>query len=1469
MPQLPAQFQDNQVLFAAALELLRDMARNSLAFRATAANQILVSTGPGNQGGDNTGLLQIPSTGQGVLRINADRSISLEQFALISGVQVSDTDLIPGSRLPVHTWALSNSPQIPASALPSLNVVPSQIGSTYRFVPSSNTETRVWKSTGITLPVDVNELVILRIFWDSAGSPTERFSPAVWLFSDDLVDATNAGVVEDQAVSGSQDRVYYPWNEGRAALEGTTNRFQGFGFCLNSSRELFYTFGNLGLSANSVLEISLYEARDSDDPNNYPEGTADEIAIGAEVEIRQWSPLVLNRGLARVTTDQTARDAAAVALAAAQSAQAEIDAAEILIAALQTGAINVANLLDHFGGYALVSRPTATIPPTRFGNDSIAEQKLSPAVRRKLNESGGPGGGLNSVSTDTTLEGDGTSDSVLRVANPLPALPSPGSRDNKVPKFDGDVLGWEVDETGTGGDGTTLPDIPEDGHEYTLRGRDNIGAGGSNDPIQYWERTNEVPNSPGTQSGIGRVLTVTGENDRDYAWRDAPENPDATARAAAAANAQDIAAIRQLPVLPAEGSRDNKIPKFAGDTLGWEEDAGGSAAAEQRVLVDVPASAATEDKLILEDGQAYTTIDQFVHEATPATATYENISFDLGYFSEESALDPNFYVVGRYYYNFAKHTPRVVAYVSGNSGPKHWVDANAADLVTNITGDVGHFGRDSEATPYIRAVGNVYYNEVIRSYRRATAYEAGAGPVTRPVRLRQANEQDLARIDGDTDGLADRTADLDVIVGRPDWVNAPSAEAQFTVYTDASSNGQLLRTTSRDSIGNWADRLTGTETWVTSALAIGVNWTIVRVKKGLNFIQYRQQNGAIGIPLTSGVAVGGDANWDYYIGISTGRGARDTIVMQKRGQHPHTAYHGELAGEALDQLNAVRDALNAEIEHSREIGLTVENLENTVQMLPEEENADDESDVLALVEKKTGRKIKVREAYASQTVLSVNVAATFAQLPEIPFEWIEYGTDTNLFYLIGAGINRLEFTTRAGIVIDRIFDDPQNRQLVNYGSSGEDDPFDNIGIFYVDDFFFLAVAKPSTNPLLVAPGTASNLNVRSATEAGNLVGELAGRNPSVYVTGRSMRINGGDADFWIFPPESTTHANLKRYADARIAGQSVPTIRLGFTFTGASDPVASNVRLADMVDGDEFAPRLERVSADHKIDRLIDQAPVPHLIPHLPAPMREGEVVYLQEDNSPYPDDQHTFRFGPRASAAGFDFPGVTGDPVTGAAIAGAFGGSPGSEQYAAFGDSVPSIFRADGIRAIYTRLDHPMRIYVRMARALVADADVSSLSLRIGIYSTTPRDPTLHYTWAYRTVPLMHVANELTAAYRTFYCEPVFAANGRSINWLSDFTPNPDDIPDTVGRRAFNIIDGDGDFLVFSGGSVSFVSGSRFRKGYYRGQADGSPERVFLPTISDPVQGGLGITSIQRLTQVQYDALRTKGDTTLYVIVG
>ena len=116
MAQLPGAFNDGDILFAAPMELIRDFLENSLAFRATAPGQILVSTDAGNLAGDNTELLQIPQTGSGVLRIHTDGSITLD--VLESGALASDTAQFPEDKIPVHDWALESSSMIPVSALP-------------------------------------------------------------------------------------------------------------------------------------------------------------------------------------------------------------------------------------------------------------------------------------------------------------------------------------------------------------------------------------------------------------------------------------------------------------------------------------------------------------------------------------------------------------------------------------------------------------------------------------------------------------------------------------------------------------------------------------------------------------------------------------------------------------------------------------------------------------------------------------------------------------------------------------------------------------------------------------------------------------------------------------------------------------------------------------------------------------------------------------------------------------------------------------------------------------------------------------------------------------------------------------------------------------------------------------------------------------------------------------------------------
>ena len=168
------------------------------------------------------------------------------------------------------------------------------------------------------------------------------------------------------------------------------------------------------------------------------------------------------------------------------------------------------------------------------------------------------------------------------------------------------------------------------------------------------------------------------------------------------------------------------------------------------------------------------------------------------------------------------------------------------------------------------------------------------------------------------DAVADKTSDLDVLHVETTWETAPADEAQFTAYADASTNGQYLRNTSPARIDDWQDRLTGSEVWTVDARFSGLQRTVIRIKSDLSPIVYRQLFGGLGFEVSESDKIGEDDTWDYYIGNNTGSGSvNERITLQKRVQHPHTAYHGELSGVALDQVNTKQDALT----QTQQIGL--------------------------------------------------------------------------------------------------------------------------------------------------------------------------------------------------------------------------------------------------------------------------------------------------------------------------------------------------------------------------------------------------------------------------------------------------------------------------------------------------------------------------------------------------------------------
>ncbi len=247
----------------------------------------------------------------------------------------------------------------------------------------------------------------------------------------------------------------------------------------------------------------------------------------------------------------------------------------------------------------------------------------------------------------------------------------------------------------------------------------------------------------------------------------------------------------------------------------------------------------------------------------------------------------------------------------------------------------------------------------------------------------------------------------------------------------------------------------------------------------------------------------------------------------------------------------------------------------------------------------------------------------------------------------------------------------------------------------------------------------------------------------------------------------------------------------------------------------------------------------PRRLPHIPQPMLEGELIRLTEDDVPHPTSEQVYRFGPNSSDFNPSYGNVFPDAPTvaeggrvnvfGVALAGTFGGvldqfGP-DNQYKAFGEYVPGVLRANGVRAIYTRSDHPSRLYIRMARALVADGEVDALKLRLGSFDT--RSNTAF--WPYHTADLVPVPAETTPDFRTFYAEIVVISPDVERNIYQTFNQSS---PDPDGGFVFSILKGAAAWLHFNAvtNAVGFEEGQRFKKGFYEGAGDGNPVRVYLP---------------------------------------
>ena len=211
-----------------------------------------------------------------------------------------------------------------------------------------------------------------------------------------------------------------------------------------------------------------------------------------------------------------------------------------------------------------------------------------------------------------------------QIARLLPTLPSSGSRDGKIPKFNGDDLEWQGDEPVEWYISISPNYIVQPGFAgtYTIfihdLATDEAGSADVTNIVvrpqglvmlsQAWTaasgaRTIQFTISTANSQNLAGNHASRNHLDFEIDFRDA-SNTVVTDRhlaidVLASTPAVDAGLTAEqeallLPTFPATGSRDNKVPKFSGDTLGWEEDESGGTSSggfEQRYeLVEIPTS---------------------------------------------------------------------------------------------------------------------------------------------------------------------------------------------------------------------------------------------------------------------------------------------------------------------------------------------------------------------------------------------------------------------------------------------------------------------------------------------------------------------------------------------------------------------------------------------------------------------------------------------------------------------------------------------------------------------------------------------------------------------------------------------------------------------------------------------------------------------------------------------------------------
>ena len=405
------------------------------------------------------------------------------------------------------------------------------------------------------------------------------------------------------------------------------------------------------------------------------------------------------------------------------------------------------------------------------------------------------------VSTTTELlriAGGGGGDGITpaQVARLLPTFPDAGSRDDLIPKFDGDTLGWEADATGGGGAAITVEDegtaLATDAETLNFTG---AGVTVTNDGTTASKKVINIPAATAGDGGLTAVetdATLTGDGTSGNALGIADGGVDTTQLANDAVTVDKVedALLARVPAsaLPAPSNANNG--KVVGLTATAYAAVDAPAGGASLIIADETTDLATPATRIQFQGAGVTAANDGTTAATKVV-TIPGASGTGGYTPAVSDKTADYTVVNGDQGNTVRATgstaltftlPDVATPIAAG----WWVRvANASSAALTIDGN-GADTIDGEATLEV-AAGDVVTLQVVGATAwmvlTTTAGGAGTGSGGSVTEL----YTDSADHTWDHDGFRTVTLSATPTTGRTIRISLVSSMREMTVSTTLSS----------------------------------------------------------------------------------------------------------------------------------------------------------------------------------------------------------------------------------------------------------------------------------------------------------------------------------------------------------------------------------------------------------------------------------------------------------------------------------------------------------------------------------------------------------------------------------------------------------------------------------------------------------------------------------------------------------